>query len=111
MPSPSPRRSRNGKPSIAVRRPPQAPDPAEVERFVAGAQASGRPDVQAPPLDRPGLVQRATGRVRRRRTVYLPPELDRRLAVHCAAEGLEVSDVVAQAVSSYLPGEPAPSTS
>jgi len=44
--------------------------------------------------------------VRRRRTVYLPPELDRSLAVHCAGEGVQVSDVVAEAVEAYLAGKP-----
>jgi len=106
MPSPSSRTPRTRKPNIVLRPPAPPPDPVEVERFVAGTPPSGRPDDQAAPPGRPGLVQRSTGRVRRRRTVYLPPELDRRLAVHCAGEGLEVSDVVARAVDAYLSGQP-----
>ena len=109
MPSPS-----NGKPVIALRRPP-ASDPATVERFVAGdpdARTPGRPDASAAPVPRgrgltrradgPGMVKRAGGRVRRRRTVYLPPELDRRLTMRCASEGLEASEVVAEALGAWL---------
>ena len=97
------------KPVIALRRPPKGPTAAVVEAFVTGdldAQASERPGVRTaeePPKGR-SLVTRADGRVRRRRTVYLPPELDRRLAVHCAAEGVEASEVVAEALAAYLAG-------
>ncbi len=95
------------KPAIALRRPPTAP-PQEIERFVAG---STPPNLQQlkPPIpktsDSPtglGIVQRQDGRLRRRMTVYFPPELAKALSIHCATEGLEISRVVAEAVASHL---------
>lgn len=93
------------KPSVAIRRPP----PVDVERFVSGepapsdVQTSGRSDVQASVAQTgPGLVKRKDGRTRRRTTVYFPPDLATRLAVHCAREGVELSDAVTAAVDAYL---------
>ena len=96
------------KPAIAIRRPPEAPHPVDVERFVSGgtpsnlqqpkhldAQTSGTPPG-------PGIVKRQDGRLRRRMTVYLPPELAKALSIHCATEGLELSHVVTEAVASLL---------
>lgn len=96
------------KPSVAIRRP---PPPVDVERFVSGepappdVQTSGRSDAQASRLQTgtgPGLVKRKDGRTRRRTTVYFPPDLATRLAVHCAREGVELSDAVTAAVDAYL---------
>jgi hypothetical protein len=101
------------KPAVAIRRPPPAPD---VERFVTGAppdvqaprrsnaQTPRRSDVQAssPQAAGPGLVKRKDGRTRRRTTVYFPPDLATRLAIHCASEGVELSDAVTAAVTAYL---------
>lgn len=113
------------KPVISVRRPPPAA-PIDVDSFVAGghhrpdAQTSSDSDaheravrlarppaIQAPsdgqqPGDGPGLVQRQSGRVRRRMTIYLPPELAKGLAVHCAQSGAEISSVVATVLERYL---------
>jgi hypothetical protein len=47
-------------------------------------------------------VKRKDGRTRRRTTVYFPPDLATRLAVHCAREGVELSDAVTAAVDAYL---------
>jgi hypothetical protein len=44
------------------------------------------------------VVARNDGRTLRRMTVYLPDELARRLAVHCAREDLELSAFVSEAV-------------
>ncbi len=49
-----------------------------------------------------GLVQRRNGRVRRRRTIYLPPDIDRELSVFCASNGREVSETIAHALVLYL---------
>lgn len=94
------------KPSVAIRRP---PPPVDVERFVSGepvaqdVQTSGRSDAQASSSQAgPGLVKRKDGRTRRRTTVYFPPDLATRLAVHCAREGVELSDAVTAAVDAYL---------
>ena len=55
----------------------------------------------SPPAGR-GLVQRRNGRVRRRRTIYLPPDIDRELAMFCASNGREVSETIAHALVLYL---------
>jgi hypothetical protein len=49
-----------------------------------------------------GIVRRQSGRVRRRMTVYLSPELAAALTARCGAEGREVSAAVAEAVSRWL---------
>jgi hypothetical protein len=50
----------------------------------------------------PGIVQRQDGRLRRRLTIYLSPELAKRLAVHCASNDLEMSEVVEEALAKHL---------
>jgi hypothetical protein len=63
-------------------------------------------DVQAPSPTSDetarSLVARRNGRVRRRMTVYLPPELAQQLAVHCTIKNVEISNVVADAVAAYF---------
>lgn len=68
------------------------------------AREAERPNVQVPDSAPRGrsLVARADGRVRRRMTIYLPPPLARELAMYCAAEGVDLSDVVADAVAAHL---------
>jgi len=92
------------KPAVAIRRPPPVQD---VEQFVAGepadVQASRRSNARASSEQTgPGLVKRKDGRTRRRTTVYFPPDLATRLAVHCATAGVDLSDVVTAAVTEYL---------
>jgi hypothetical protein len=71
--------------------------------------ADERPDVQASedsdvrPL-RAGIVHRASGRARRRTTVYFDPQLANRLKIHCVTNGLELSDLVEKAVRAHLDG-------
>ena len=48
------------------------------------------------------VVERRGGRLRRRMTIYFPPELARRLLVHCAREDREASEVVTDAVRRHL---------
>jgi hypothetical protein len=89
--------------------PPPAARPAPANGHGAGPAADllGRPDVQVAehpdiqPL-RPGIVQRRSGRVRRRTTVYLEPSLATRLAVYCATYGLEISQVAENAILDHL---------
>ncbi len=97
------------KPPLTPRRPLTPRSPAEaVEAFVS--HGPERPGVPAPvePSQEfprgPGLVRRASGRVRRRMTVYLPPELARELALHAVTQGEDVSDIVAAAVAKHLEG-------
>ncbi len=98
------------KPAISIRRPPTAPAAADVERFVSGG---GDATVRSQPFDPTpaaavpakkgkGIHVRKDGRVRRRITAYLPPELAQHLALHAVATGREVSDVVTAAVAAYL---------
>lgn len=43
-----------------------------------------------------GVLTRASGRKVRRRVVYLPPLLDKKLAVEAAQRGVDVSEIVAE---------------
>ena len=70
----------------------ETPEPPDV-------QTLGRPDIH--PL-RPGIVQRRSGRIRRRTTVYLEPSLATRLAVYCATYGLEISQIAEAAIIDYF---------
>ena len=49
-----------------------------------------------------GVLERAGGRLTRRMTMYLSPELARRVVLHCAETGREISDVAAEALERYL---------
>lgn len=49
-----------------------------------------------------GLVQRADGGARLRITVYLDPDVGVKLRRHCFENGLQVSDVAAEAVTKYV---------
>lgn len=97
------------KPTFGPKKPPPL-DPAAVENYVSeGAQASRQPDrqaskrsgVRAPTRGR-GIIERKGGRVRRRMTVYLSPELARDLGMHAVGQGADVSDLIEEAVSAYL---------
>jgi hypothetical protein len=76
-------------------------------------QTSRRPDVQrsevpiAPARSLTpsrGLLARKDGRELRRMTIYLPSDLARRLAVLCAEQDMEMSDVVTRAVRQHIEG-------
>lgn len=49
-----------------------------------------------------GIVEREGGRLRRRRTIYLPLDVDERLERWCADQGREVSHAVAEAIRRML---------
>jgi hypothetical protein len=78
-------------------RKPAEPKVANVEQFVSGtsdrstAQTSGRP-----------AIQRKDGRTLRKMTIYMPVDLAKRLAVHCAAADVDMSDTVVEAVTAHL---------
>ena len=48
------------------------------------------------------IIERKSGRKRRRRTVYLPPKLDTVLRKYCAEHDIEISVIIEQAVDDYL---------
>lgn len=92
-------------PPQAVQKPPAEALPADT--------VSRHPETSLDDLERPqtsgrprGLVEREGGRLRRRRTVYLPPELDERLDRWCTDQGREVSHAVAEAIRRMLDERP-----
>jgi hypothetical protein len=98
-----------GKKQVAVslRKPP----PADPDAFVAGAEKTEAPAQAAPPVTHAAPVAprvaegpSVTTRVGERRevTVYLPPELARKLSVHCLELDRDVSNVVADALAEAL---------
>src|ERR1700677_3882257 len=87
-----------GKKQVAVslRKPP----PADPDAFVAAEKAE-RPAPAAPRVaEGPSVATRAGER--REVTVYLPPELARRLSVRCLELDRDVSNVVSEALASAL---------
>jgi hypothetical protein len=49
-----------------------------------------------------GLLQRAGGRVTRRMTMYVDPDLAKRVQVYCVVNGREISDVASEALERFL---------
>lgn len=91
------------EPQTSERSNAKAPKPPNAQTSKrSGAQRSKRPDVQT---SRPkSIVTRTDGRELRRMTVYLPPDLAKRLAVRCVEMDREMSDAVAEAVDAWLKG-------
>ncbi len=78
------------------------PSNAAAHPSMPPAPPPGRDPAATPAATRRGLVQRQDGRVRRRTTVYLPPELIGELTTRCVYDGRELSDAIADALRSYL---------
>jgi hypothetical protein len=90
------------KPRIGLRKPPAPVDDAAAKQFVRGSPERPEP-VGSPALRRSkAVVERSDGRQLRRTTVYLPPELHRRVAVHAASFDIDVSGVVVEALEQFL---------
>jgi len=96
------------KPAVALRKPPPAVDPKIAEQFVRGvvaptqapgAKAPGKPHGRGP---RRSFITRADGRELRRMTVYLPPDLARRLAVYAAKTDSDISAAIATICDDFL---------
>lgn len=98
------------KPTVSLRRPPAPVALDDVERFVQAAPGAPAPPAEPPRSVPPrrgargarGLVARKDGRELRRMTVYLPSDLARELALHCAERDLDASAVVSEAVRRLL---------
>ena len=76
------------------------PRPADVEQFVSAGgalEAAMVPSIEASPL-----VSTETGRPMREVTLYLPQELARKVALYCAERDRDVSNVVAEAMTSMI---------
>ncbi len=92
------------KPKFSVRKPPsETGEAGNAEAFVAAAEppversdarTSGRRNVKTAR----SVVARKDGRTLRRMTIYLPVESAKRLAVHCAENNVDISEVVAELV-------------
>lgn len=94
------------KPALQVRAPRNPDDfvtgraqDASGQTLDAGGQA---PASSRPPAKVRGLVQRADGRERVRITVYLDPDVGVKLRRHCFENGLQVSEIAAEAVTKFV---------
>lgn len=117
------------KPPLSLRRPSEAIDPLQAERFVRGAPAEPPPPpapapapavgVQTPKLpdvqtsERPGartaeavskslVYRKRTDDHRRRMTIYLSEDLSRRLRLHAAEQDQDYSVILAEALAALL---------
>lgn len=77
--------------SVAELAPPKMPSKPRTKRTQAV-------DASAPR----GIVTRSSGRKVRRRVVYLPPNIDKELAIAAAVRGVDVSEVVADLLRQHL---------
>jgi hypothetical protein len=96
------------KPAVALRKPPPVVDPKLAEQFVRGGgvppeapavSISGKVHGRGP---RRSFITRSDGRELRRMTVYLPPELARRLAVYAAKTDSDISAAIASICDDFL---------
>jgi hypothetical protein len=114
------------KPLLTLRRPAEAIDPLQAERFVRGlnaepasveiapprhadAQTSQRLNVQTSPVptepkppSRSLVYRKRTDDHRRRMTIYLPEDLSRRLRLYAAEQDQDYSLVLAEALDALL---------
>lgn len=68
------------------------------------AQTPGRSDVRTPGAR--SDVVRKDGRTLRRKTIYLPVPLAKRLELYCTAKEIDISEVITQAVLELLSNAP-----
>lgn len=96
------------KPAVALRKPPPAVDPKTAEDFVRAGAAQAAPSGVAPEKKvhgrgpRRSIITRVDGRELRRMTVYLPPDLARRLAVYAAKTDCDISAAIATICDDFL---------
>jgi hypothetical protein len=90
------------KPVFGLRKPPESEpaSPTQLAAFIHGVPAP--PEA---PIAARAVIVRADGRQRRRMTVYLPPALAKKLAVHCSERDQEMSNVVAMALEQFFARE------
>ncbi len=91
----------NGKESRQSTDVPDSPPKEEPRGVVLQRRGLDLPKGAGPRAKR-GIIERQDGRVRRRRTAYFDPEVDRRLRMWCEENGHEVSVVINEAVRSFL---------
>ena len=72
----------------------------------AAADAAQAPATQPrAPRRTKAILARKDGRQLRRMTIYLPPELARRLAIYAAGADMDVSGALAEIVAAFLEGK------
>jgi len=90
------------KPQVKLRKPPTPVPLAAAETFVSGGRSDGQTSKRPEPPKARAVLTRADGREVRRLTLYLPADLAKRLAVHCAQRDEDMSDVTAIALTQHL---------
>lgn len=81
--------------------PPTAPA-ADAASPVVKAVATRAPRHVQARTDGRKTSRRADGREMRKQTIHLEAALSRRLAIHCAGMGIDISEVVAAALETHL---------
>jgi len=74
----------------------------EEHQSPAAADATQEPPTPPVPRRTKAILARKDGRQLRRMTIYLPPELARRLAIHAAGADMDVSGALAEIVAAFL---------
>lgn len=85
--------------------PPEDADPAAIQAFIAehaGKRAAPAVSTAAPEIGAREGIQRLDGRDLRRKTVYLPRALAKRLAVHAKQVERSESDIATEAFEAWL---------
>ena len=83
----------------ARNRPGEQPSPADFGSTQVPTEAS------RVPRRTKAILARKDGRQLRRMTIYMPPELARRLAIHAAGADMDVSGALAEIVAGFLDGK------
>ncbi len=76
------------------RKQPSGRDGAQADAFVSGDGGGAK--------GQKGIVQRADGRVTRRMTMYVDPDLAKRVQLYCLQNGREISEVAAEALERFI---------
>lgn len=74
----------------------------------AAADSTPAPATPQAPRRTKAILARKDGRQLRRMTIYLPPELARRLAIYAAGADMDVSGALAEIVAAFLDDKKAP---
>ncbi len=104
------------KPPLSLRRPSEAIDPLQAERFVRGSAVEApaptpkRPDVQTPAptprvveaVSKSLVYRKRTDDHRRRMTIYLSEDLSRRLRLYAAEHDQDYSVILAESLEALL---------
>ena len=76
--------------------------PAEQPSAVDAGSTQSPTEASRAPRRTKAILARKDGRQLRRMTIYMPPELARRLAIHAAGADMDVSGALAEIVAGFL---------